>query len=117
MRITHLAITVAMAATLGLTAVSADEEGPGTMTLVGWNDLGMHCMDADYSVMAILPPYNTIHAQLMDSNGNLVTVPGGDHRDLRGGRRPIRIDQHHIGRQDELLGSRPRSLRCEPGAR
>jgi len=47
------------------------------MTLVGWNDLGMHCMDADYSVMAILPPYNTIHAQLVDSQGNLVTIPNG----------------------------------------
>ena len=27
-------------------------------TLVGWNDLGMHCMDDDYSVFSILPPYN-----------------------------------------------------------
>ena len=31
-------------------------------TLEGWNDLGMHCMDADYSVFSILPPYNNIHA-------------------------------------------------------
>jgi len=30
-----------------------------TQTLVGWNDLGMHCMDADYSVFSILPPFNT----------------------------------------------------------
>jgi len=58
-------------------AGAVDGDGPGTMTLIGWNDLGMHCMDADYSVMAILPPYNTIHAQLIDSSGNLVTVPGG----------------------------------------
>ncbi|MEX1311038.1 MAG: hypothetical protein AB1Z65_11505 [Candidatus Sulfomarinibacteraceae bacterium] len=58
-------------------ATWAGGDGPASMTLVGWNDLGMHCMDADYSVMAILPPYNTIHAQLVDSQGNLVTVPGG----------------------------------------
>jgi PKD repeat protein len=45
--------------------------------LIGWNDLGMHCMDADYSVFAILPPYNTIHAQLIDTSGRLVTNPGG----------------------------------------
>lgn len=41
-------------------------------TLVAWNDLGMHCADgADYSVFAVLPPYNTIHAQLVQ-NGKLV---------------------------------------------
>jgi len=44
-------------------------------TLVGWNNLGMHCMDADYSVFSLLPPYNTIHAQLIDSSGRLVTDP------------------------------------------
>ncbi len=32
-------------------------------TIVGWNDLGMHCMDADYSVFSILPPFNNVHAQ------------------------------------------------------
>src|SRR5579884_1150901 len=45
--------------------------------LVGWNDLGMHCMDGDYSIYAILPPYNTIHAQLMDANGRLVRSTSG----------------------------------------
>ncbi len=46
-------------------------------TLIGWNDLGMHCMDADYSVFSILPPYNTIHAQLIDSAGKLVKSSAG----------------------------------------
>ena len=46
-----------------------------TQTLVGWNDLGMHCMDADYSVFSILPPFNTVHAQLV-SQGQLVTAGG-----------------------------------------
>lgn len=41
-------------------------------TLVGWNDLGMHCMDSDYSVFSILPPFNTIHAHLIDASGKLV---------------------------------------------
>jgi len=27
-------------------------------TVLGWNDLGMHCMDSDYSLFAILPPFN-----------------------------------------------------------
>ncbi len=43
--------------------------------LLGWNDLGMHCMDADFSVFSLLPPYNTLHAQLM-VNGRLVTAAG-----------------------------------------
>jgi hypothetical protein len=48
-----------------------------TWTLVGWNDLGMHCMDGDYSVMSILPPFNTIQAHLIDASGDLVTDPTG----------------------------------------
>jgi hypothetical protein len=40
-------------------------------TLVGWNNLGMHCMDSDYSVFSILPPYNTIQGQVIQIiNGN-----------------------------------------------
>jgi Outer membrane cytochrome MtrC/MtrF-like, domains II/IV/Viral BACON domain len=46
--------------------------------LVGWNDLGMHCFDGkDYSIFAVLPPYNTIHAHLMDSAGNLIQSATG----------------------------------------
>jgi len=44
--------------------------------ILGWNNLGMHCMDSDYSVFSILPPYNTINAQLI-VNGALVTVSNG----------------------------------------
>lgn len=37
-----------------------------TYTLLAWSELGMHCMDGkDYSVFSVLPPYNTIHAQLL----------------------------------------------------
>lgn len=43
-----------------------------TSQLLGWNNLGMHCMDSDFSVFSILPPYNTIEAQLI-VNGRLVT--------------------------------------------
>ena len=47
-----------------------------TSSLLGWNNLGMHCMDSDYSVFSILPPYNTIEAQLI-VNGRLVTNGAG----------------------------------------
>ena len=42
---------------------------------LGWNNLGMHCMDSDYSVFSILPPYNTIEAQLIV--GGLLVTNGG----------------------------------------
>jgi uncharacterized protein (TIGR03437 family) len=45
--------------------------------LVGWNNLGMHCMDSDYSIFSILPPYNTIQAQLIGPSGQLVKNPAG----------------------------------------
>src|SRR5206468_8760282 len=38
----------------------------GTYVVTAWSELGMHCMDGkDYSVFAVLPPYNTLHAQVM----------------------------------------------------
>ena len=43
-------------------------------TLTAWNDLGMHCMDSNYfSVFSVLPPYNNLHAQIKDKNGDLIT--------------------------------------------
>jgi len=47
-----------------------------TAQIVGWNNLGMHCMDSDYSVFSILPPYNTVEAQLI-VNGTLITNGAG----------------------------------------
>ena len=44
--------------------------------ILSWNNLGMHCMDSDYSVFSILPPYNTIEAQLI-VNGVRVTNGAG----------------------------------------
>jgi hypothetical protein len=49
--------------------------GPTGWTVVAWNNLGMHCMDADFGVFAILPPYNTIQAQVVNAAGALVTDP------------------------------------------
>jgi hypothetical protein len=46
-------------------------------TVIGWNNLGMHCMDPDYAVFALLPPFNTLEAQLIDANGRLVRAATG----------------------------------------
>ena len=66
--------------TLVLSASTSGGSGTGTGTykLIGWNDLGMHCFDgADFSVFGVLPPYNTIHAHLIDPSGNLIVSPAG----------------------------------------
>lgn len=47
--------------------------------LLAWNDLGMHCMDGnDYSVFSILPPYNTLNAQLVErQDGDAKKITSG----------------------------------------
>ncbi|MFA6244340.1 MAG: hypothetical protein WC655_25580, partial [Candidatus Hydrogenedentales bacterium] len=37
--------------------------------MLGYNDLGMHCMNQDFSTLMILPPYNTLHAQVIERRG------------------------------------------------
>lgn len=41
----------------------------GSTVVLGFNDLGMHCMNQDFSEICILPPYNTLHAQVIDRSG------------------------------------------------
>lgn len=38
---------------------------PSNTVVLGWNDLGMHCMNEDFSEIMILPPFNTVHAQVI----------------------------------------------------
>ena len=55
-----------------MTAVGATAWAQG-WKVIGWNDLGMHCVDGkDYSIYSILPPFNTFHAQVVNSSGKLV---------------------------------------------
>lgn len=37
--------------------------------ILAWNDLGMHCDQNDYSYFMVLPPYNTLHAQVFQRGG------------------------------------------------
>lgn len=39
------------------------------MVVLGYNELGMHCMNQDFSELCILPPFNTMHAQVIDRTG------------------------------------------------
>ncbi len=49
--------------------------GSGSMVVIAWNDLGMHCYDDDFSIFSILPPYQTLWAQVirMGSSPEIVT--------------------------------------------
>jgi hypothetical protein len=38
---------------------------PNGYMLLGWNDLGMHCYNHDFQDLAVLPPYNTLWAQVI----------------------------------------------------
>jgi hypothetical protein len=63
--------------TVAVTVSGATGGGtPGRYALIAWNDLGMHCMDGDYSVFSILPPYNNLHAQLVDTNNASLVTSG-----------------------------------------
>jgi decaheme cytochrome c component MtrC/MtrF-like protein/Big-like domain-containing protein len=66
LQLTFTAVALACAAT-GIS-------GQGQSRIVAWNDLGMHCMDPDFSVFSLLPPYNTLNSQLM-VNG-VLQAPG-----------------------------------------
>jgi len=50
----------------------------GDMVVLGYNDLGMHCMNQDFSQFMILPPYNTLHAQVIDRSGERPRIVTSD---------------------------------------
>jgi len=37
----------------------------GKYVLIGWNDLGMHCINPSYKELAILPPFNNLWVQVI----------------------------------------------------
>lgn len=67
----------------------AMQPGQNTYVVLGYNELGMHCMNQDFSEMMILPPFNSIRAQVIRRGvePNILTsgvtlkywVPGNTH--------------------------------------
>jgi hypothetical protein len=43
----------------------AEVSAAGDYIVLGWNDLGMHCYNFDFQNLAVLPPYNTLWAQVI----------------------------------------------------
>ncbi len=58
---------------------------PGqAVTVLAFNDLGMHCMDKDFSVFSILPPFNVVNAQVVRPNASgQPTLLNADQVELR----------------------------------
>ena len=44
---------------------AAETNTAGDLVVLSWNDLGMHCYNPDYQDLAVLPPYNTLYAQVV----------------------------------------------------
>jgi len=62
-----LAVGLAVMAAAG--PLTSRSSGPLDVTtpyaVMGYNDLGMHCMNSDYSEIMVLPPFNNLHAQVI----------------------------------------------------
>ena len=88
--------------------------------ILATNDLGMHCVDADFSVFSILPPYNVVNAQVIRTDVDRQARARDRQRrdaELLGGRRRQRIDQQPQRRQDQFLAVRGAGLRRESRSR
>ena len=48
----------------------------GAATVLAFNDLGMHCMDREFSVFSILPPFNVVHSQVVLRDATGRPLPG-----------------------------------------
>lgn len=53
---------------------SGDIKPTDQFVIIGWNDLGMHCANQDFSKIAVLPPYNNLSAQVI-RKGTATTPP------------------------------------------
>lgn len=49
----------------------------GDYIVIGWNDLGMHCYNPDFQDLAVLPPYNTLWAQVIQRGDPPLIVTDG----------------------------------------
>ena len=61
---------ISVLAILAVTGCDSGGTGPdggqqGDYVVLAWNDLGMHCLNPTYDKLVILPPYNTVVAQVV----------------------------------------------------
>lgn len=64
-------LSLILLTTLLITGCNKMSDPPGAnpalkdYVVFAWNDLGMHCLNPDYTKAVILPPYNTVWAQVV----------------------------------------------------
>ncbi len=46
------------------------------------NDLGMHCADLDYQIFSILPPFNVVHAQVIQRGDNPTLITAANNPNI-----------------------------------
>jgi hypothetical protein len=56
----------------------APPEGGTSLTVLAYNDLGMHCMNEGFADLVILPPYNTLRAQVIRRGDSPDILSGND---------------------------------------
>lgn len=59
------AAVIVTASLLSDTAVQVTTGGTGAYTILAMNDIGMHCIQPDYSAYLLLPPANTLKVQVI----------------------------------------------------
>jgi predicted CxxxxCH...CXXCH cytochrome family protein len=77
-----LALTVTASVVLTSCQVGPNPSTP-SYAILGWNSLGMHCYNQDSSDFLVLPPYNTLFAQVIQVADPPQIVTGGIDIDYR----------------------------------
>ena len=65
--------------TLNITSrpVVTQQSSASGYTLIGWNDLGMHCISPRFKEMSILPPYNNLMVQVIQKGNHPKIITSG----------------------------------------
>lgn len=63
-------LLVSLLTALGIATGSQGQTSTDPLVVLGYNELGMHCMNQDFSEICILPPFNTLRAEVIDRSGS-----------------------------------------------
>jgi len=61
-----LLVSIALASCGGGGGGGTTDQTDADVVLFAFNDLGMHCMDKEFSIFSILPPFNSVHSQAIE---------------------------------------------------
>ena len=58
-------VTIVVLLFLSLAPANIRADNTNDYVIIGWNDLGMHCINPSYKTMALLPPSNNLRVQVI----------------------------------------------------